>query len=477
MTRFSTAFSLTNSQANIDFVDIDLSTDTPLYLDPYAIQIRDDEWSTKCGDNIRSFFNELLDSLRLENLDHVMHLLSNLHEPNETFLGQSQGYPNGKAIGETKAIQLAEALRNSRAFETGMLSDISDAELFIRGIGRDTISDLTTNILRNLLAEYTRDQCILHDIDVETVRSIGPAWDIVSRNWVSRSYELPVWRGRAIVLVPKSCVRFDLSINSQEFYNFHMVEFLKSEYLNAGSSLVQTFKDGTQYVTKSSVKKRHPFIKDDLAAFVRDHPEILEQYKRLKGATGPLANDEVDLFFDEKPFARALIERLESIEPGNSEANIYHSVAMGICTFLFHPELNYPIKEHEIHSGRKRVDIKFNNAAVRGFFNARLASPQTRSISILLECKNYSKKIDNPEMDQLSSRFGLQRGFFGFLLCRSMDDRERIIQRCRDTVNDGRGYMIVLEDIDLIEMLEMVENNARSSIDQYLSQRFDEIVN
>jgi hypothetical protein len=45
MARFSSIFRLSNSQAELDFVDIDTAHDIPLYLDPYAIQIREDAWS------------------------------------------------------------------------------------------------------------------------------------------------------------------------------------------------------------------------------------------------------------------------------------------------------------------------------------------------------------------------------------------------------------------------------------------------
>src|SRR4029079_13781607 len=119
---------------------------------PYAIQIRDDEWSADCGDHIRSFFNEVLDALRTGNDARAIDLLGNLHEPNETFLGQSKGVPSGRGVGLDKANDLADALKKSRAFHTGLLSDISEAELFIRNIGPDMISDLTTNVLRGLLA-------------------------------------------------------------------------------------------------------------------------------------------------------------------------------------------------------------------------------------------------------------------------------------------------------------------------------------
>lgn len=68
MARFSAIKSIGKSQAELDFVDVDTSTDTPLYLDPYAIQIRDDQWSTECGDHIRSFFDAVLTQLRKKTL-------------------------------------------------------------------------------------------------------------------------------------------------------------------------------------------------------------------------------------------------------------------------------------------------------------------------------------------------------------------------------------------------------------------------
>lgn len=254
-----------------------------------------------------------------------------------------------------------------------------------------------------------------------------------------------------------------------------MVEFLREEYLNAGSALVQTFKDGTPYVTKTKVKDRHPFIKDSLADFVRANPEVLEEYKKLQGAKGPLKSDDFDEGFDERAFASVLKTKLQDIEMGNAAAEAYHSFAMGVCIFLFYPDLIYPIKEFEMHNGRKRVDIKFTNSSESGFFHTMLAGAQTRAISVLIECKNYEKQLNNPELDQLSGRFGHQRGFFGMLLCRRMDDRQRIVERCRDAACDGRGYMLVLEDTDLMLFLAHVENGERERIDRELADRFQEI--
>jgi hypothetical protein len=228
-----------------------------------------------------------------------------------------------------------------------LLSDISEAELFIHGIGPDTISDLTTNILRGKLAAYTKEQCSLHGIATQQIGSLGPYWSIERTDWQSAYYDLPMARGRPVLLVPKFSVRRTLSLNSQEFWNHHMIAFLQQGYLDSRSALVQTLRDGTPYVTKKLVKERHPFIKDELAAFVQQHPEVLEAYKILKGARGPLRSRDFEEDFDDTVFARVLINRLFQVPKGPVGASEYHRIAMGICTFLFYPQLICPVKERE----------------------------------------------------------------------------------------------------------------------------------
>jgi hypothetical protein len=60
MPRFSEFFELGLSQAQLDFVDISNEYDTRVYVDPYAIEIRDDIWSAQASEHIRSFFKQVL---------------------------------------------------------------------------------------------------------------------------------------------------------------------------------------------------------------------------------------------------------------------------------------------------------------------------------------------------------------------------------------------------------------------------------
>lgn len=64
MPRFSKFFRLGMSQHQLDFVDVNNEHDTPVYVDPYAIEVRNDIWAARASEQIRVFFLEVLAALR-----------------------------------------------------------------------------------------------------------------------------------------------------------------------------------------------------------------------------------------------------------------------------------------------------------------------------------------------------------------------------------------------------------------------------
>ena len=170
MPRVTNYFRINFDQAELDFIDIDTDYDARFYIDPYALELRDDQWCVACTTKVQTFFSALLNALRDRDSSRTEHLISHLTEPRETFLGVSSGKPQGRGLGWQQSHQLAHALRNSRAFQSGLLSDLAEAELFIPGIGPDKISDLTTNIIRGSLIEYTAAQCALVGITSREAR-------------------------------------------------------------------------------------------------------------------------------------------------------------------------------------------------------------------------------------------------------------------------------------------------------------------
>jgi hypothetical protein len=474
--KFSKAFGLNKVQAELDFVDINVDGDTPLYVDPFALSIRKDDWSMRCTQHIVSFFQSALTAIHNDDRDTADRILNHLSEPNETRLGKSRGMPQGRGVSGKQQLELQEALADSEAAKTGVLSEIAECDLFIEGIGPDKISDITTNIIRGLLIEYTQAQCALHGIATQEVPA-GNVWDSELDTWTAKYAHLPVWRESKILLVPKASVRFRLSLDSQEYYNHFMLNFLKAEHLRAGSSLVRVFKKSKQpYVTKKDLKKHHPYSKEALYKFTKAHPKVLDLYKRLERKERKSVNDQIDPEFSLSAFCEALSERLQEIPPGREHADAFHTLMIGAVEFMFYPALMYPQKEREINDGRKRIDITYTNAATEGFFFRLHTAWQVASNMVMVECKNYSDDLGNPEVDQLVGRFSINRGKFGILIARTCADRDLMLSRCRDVAQAGNGFVVTLFDGDIHEILSFIKERNFAAIDRKLDGMFSQLV-
>lgn len=332
--RFSQAFSLRKEQAELDFVDIDLEKDLPLFVDPFALSIRKDKWSYYCTQHIVSFFQTAIDAIHADDHDRAKRVLTNLSEPNETRLGMSAYEPSGRGVSGKQAFDLYEALVDSEAAKTGVLSEIAECDLFISGIGPDKISDITTNVIRGPLVEYTQRQCELHGVSLQGSVPAGRFWDMDIRDWTAHYAAMPVWAGRKVLLVPKASVRFRMSLDSQEYYNHFVLEFLQAEHLRAGTALVQTLKNGARRVTKKSLKELHPFSKDELYRFTKAHPQVLDLYKKAERREREASDRDLDEGFDEAAFCDALSAALRSIPTGASAASDFHNLMIGAVEAL-----------------------------------------------------------------------------------------------------------------------------------------------
>src|SRR4051812_30616390 len=110
MPRFSKHFKLGLTQHELDFVDVSNTFDTPVYVDPYAIEIQDDLWAARASESIRVFFQEVLAALKDGDMVRAIGLMSHLTEPKETYLGVSRDNPQGRGVGPEQSRQLIYAI-------------------------------------------------------------------------------------------------------------------------------------------------------------------------------------------------------------------------------------------------------------------------------------------------------------------------------------------------------------------------------
>ena len=489
MTTVSGHFGIAGGQPVLDFVDVPVRGDAKLFLDPRALkELPDgDDWARGWVGLLQDFFARVLATVQAGDRAAGVKLLAGLQEPNETHLGFSQGRSRGSGVGTRLANELWTALSNSRAAQSGLLADLEEAALLVDAVSDDRVSDIATNVLRRPLIDYTQAQAALHGLPTEQVAA-GRLWDPEVGRWTGDSYvQLPVGPDGPLLLIPKAIVRKRPELNADEYYRHHILSRYRDDELAAGRGMVRVLKDGREepYLSKLEADKRllarRTTRKRANAALTTDDDQLLRQYlsEKARGVrrSGPLSDEDLSAATG-APLTdwSSLLDSVTKTPTGPATATHYHHAVRDLLSALFVPELGDVRTEEPVHQGRKRVDLRFTNRGEGGFF-AWMQKNYPPQPFVWAECKNYAGDIANDALDQLTGRFAAQgRGNIGLQLCRSFADKPAFIRRCRDAASDGRGWVIVLDDHDLVELVALRSQGGRGDVADRLRSRFGELV-
>jgi len=462
--KFSEHFGLHKNQDELDFLDIYANQDMPLFLDPYGISAVNSKWARECESEIATYFQFLIDTIK-----------DNDSKTTKKLLGYSNSTPKGRGIGNRQADDLLHAFKNSQAALSGDIRDIADCALMIPGINRDKVSDITANILKRQLIKYTQEQCAKYNIPVSR-RPVNNTFNHETFEFTSFFADLPSINGNAKILVPISCVRHVPELSKDKYYRNFVLEYLRAEHSHAGDSLASVLKNGAIKVRIADLKKKYPMDTDFLYQFSKEHPSILEKYKSELRRTAAKREKPVLKTNPKKLDSADRIRILGNIPPGNNDATNFFKIAFDNLIYIFDSRLSNPQSEVKINEGRKRIDIAFSNNDQTGFFHQLNVLYHVKCPKIFFECKNYSGDIANPEIDQLQGRFSNHRGRFGILVCRNISNKELILQRCKDVMHQGNGFILVLDDQDIIELLNFRTLNEQPRIDEFLAAKLDNLI-
>jgi hypothetical protein len=285
-------------------------------------------------------------------------------------------------------------------------------------------------------------------------------------------------------LVPKAIVRTHLQYDSGEYFRHFLLTRMQQAELDANTELVQVIRSGRgrqrrirRRVTKKSLMGKYGASKEDIVRETRKHPEALAQYRAAKRDEKhlPLTLEDIaSLEGKPQPDWDQLLRDVRDVPVGRADATNYEKAVEGLLTALFYPNLTNPDVQHKIHDGRKRIDITYTNMAVNGFF--KWVATHYPSAHVFVECKNYGKELGNPELDQLSGRFSPSRGQIGILVCRSFENKPLFMDRCADTAQDLRGFILPVDDDDLGILVQARRDDLLFSNWSLLQDRFRELV-
>lgn len=479
--KVSEYYGLSRGQASLKFLDVDIDQDLKLFLNAKAIRSLGTSWSEHCEELLSSFFNEVLQAIRSGEDERALSLLTVLKEPNETHLGLSKGESDGRGLGPKKAREIWNSMRRSKAVKSGLLTDLEDTVLLIDGVSVDIVSDIITNIIRGPLISYTQEVC--EDLAIPLVDGVssGPVWNPTSLEWDVDFVSLPTPNDQKLILIPKEIVRINSDYDVDAYYRHFILEKLKTVEIEENTSLVHILKSGKnkgeRKVYKTELMEKYGTQKKAVVIEQTDNfPELLHQYKAENSNPTPaLSHRQISDAQDAPPTDwDKLLNDVLQLDPGKKEAYRYEDAIQALMEALFYPSLVDPKSQTPIHNGLKRVDIEFKNYAQEGFFEwvgRHYIAPY-----VFIECKNFGSEIGNPEIDQISMRMSDRRGRFGILVCRSVEDDEKLLERCKAAAIDGHAYIVALQDKDLVDLVEAAKNPFTANVYDLLEEKFKKLV-
>lgn len=218
------------NQHNVDFLDIYLGIDNPLFLDYNKIILGNTQLHRLMKRDIDTFMKSMFVFLSKNQDSALSDLLNGLHESNATHLGLSEGKPRGKSVGNELKETIFENLKYlKKAFSKGNLQ-IDSIYFGIKNIGPDRISDIVSSIIKLRLIEFTQLQCIKHSIPTKSI-PVNKIFNSKNISWETKFVELPTYNNKPILLIPKSIVSTYAGV-SGTFHSFIRYGF-KSFFRNS----------------------------------------------------------------------------------------------------------------------------------------------------------------------------------------------------------------------------------------------------
>lgn len=196
--------------------NISVMQDLPLFIDPFLLFNSEDlTYKALHGDIIR-YMVFLKDTTLSGSLTPgLIQGWFAFPEVKQNWLGYSKQGNSGRGLGAKFAQSLHDNFRIIfRDFGTETLTRSSHLEklcLVRRGVGRDNLSDFTTNLIKPFLAEYSQDFALRYlplgsrrRVSVPKVR-----FNYETRSWSPVTYELPYINGDYVLLTPKNILTKD----------------------------------------------------------------------------------------------------------------------------------------------------------------------------------------------------------------------------------------------------------------------------
>jgi hypothetical protein len=222
---FSDFFNVSRQTMNTYGVfDVSLINDLPMFIDPFLLFNSERPEYKALHDDMIKYLTFLRDKSIDSELDKGrMYAWYIFKEIKQNWLGFSLSGNRGRGLGPDFAIALHKNFNTT--FKEFGEEDIPESPhfekltLFDSGVGKDNVSDFTTNLIKKYLLEYTQEFARLH-IDPALTKNLAVErayFNYKTETWVSKTYRLPTLFGDFVLLTPLDLLtKDDLWINQRD---------------------------------------------------------------------------------------------------------------------------------------------------------------------------------------------------------------------------------------------------------------------
>lgn len=273
-------------------LNISLINDLPLFVDPFLLFDSGEIEHQRLHEEIICYVKFLRDASSDASISKgLLDSWFRFPEVSQNWLGFSKTGNNGSGLGK----QFAEALHRNlhqvfKDFGSETISRGSHLEklcLMADGVGRDHLSDFTTNLIKQYLLDYTQNFAQAHiapsfrrHFAIEKV-----AFDYKARRWKGGRYDLPAFGNDYVLLTPKVILtkdeawinRSDLLDNFQGIYHSIPDEQLRAQV-------------NEYFLRRLSEDAKEEEIREAAATTIQQFPSLLDYYIRHKEDTGDEAH-------------------------------------------------------------------------------------------------------------------------------------------------------------------------------------------
>jgi len=154
--RINDFYGIPFTQEEVDFAIPFLDEDLPLFIDPFLLWKSPSQQDTSLHLAIINSFNYLGGAFVKGNTE-IAKTVVNLSECNEIGLGNSKTRV-GKRIGHKSANEILLLYRDIPQISTNGVTHFEEIQLFVDSIAQDRVSDISANLIKSFLIDYTIDQ-------------------------------------------------------------------------------------------------------------------------------------------------------------------------------------------------------------------------------------------------------------------------------------------------------------------------------